>query len=42
MITEVLQEEKVSELLAEMVKTVDRQLFLNISDYSVSKELKER
>lgn len=44
MITEILQEEKekFSELLAEISKTVDALQFLNMEDYQVSKEFKNR
>lgn len=44
MISDTLQEEKeqISELLADMVRTIESLVFLNITDYSVSKELKEK
>ncbi len=44
MISDTLQEEKeqISELLADMVRTIESLGYLNTTDYSVSKELKER
>lgn len=44
MITDDLQEEKqkISELLAEMLMTINNLNFLNIPDYPVSKQMKER